>query len=63
MMPYELRSGRKDWIIGNPVKFNGEDTVVRRKAPLLGEHNMEVLAELGYSNDEIVSLRSRKIIL
>lgn len=63
IMPYELRSGRKDWMIGNPVKFNSENTVVRRKAPLLGEHNTEVLAELGYSNDEIAGLRSRKVIL
>ncbi|MFA5065105.1 MAG: CoA transferase [Dehalococcoidia bacterium] len=62
IMPYELRNGRKDWMIGNPIKFNSEDTVVRRKAPLLGEHNSEVLAELGYSIEEISDLRNKRII-
>lgn len=63
IMPFELRSGRKDWIIGNPIKFNGEDTLVRRKAPLLGEHDTEVLNEIGYSKHEIENLRVKKIIL
>ncbi|MBN1691302.1 MAG: CoA transferase [Dehalococcoidia bacterium] len=63
MMEYKLRSGRTDWIVGNPVKFNGENTLVRRSAPLLGEHNTEILTELGYSKDEIENLRSGKIIV
>ena len=62
-MPYELPNGRKDWVIGNPIRFDGENTTFRRRAPRLGEHNTEVLAELGYSADEIDGLRSRKIIL
>jgi crotonobetainyl-CoA:carnitine CoA-transferase CaiB-like acyl-CoA transferase len=63
IMPYELPNGRKDWVIGNPIRFDGENTTFRRRAPRLGEHNTEVLHELGYSVDEIDSLRSKKIIL
>jgi crotonobetainyl-CoA:carnitine CoA-transferase CaiB-like acyl-CoA transferase len=62
IMPYELPNGRKEWIIGNPVKFNGEDTVTRRRAPQLGEHNDEVLAELGYSKEAVASLREKKAV-
>ncbi|WP_179300887.1 hypothetical protein [Rhodococcus sp. ACPA4] len=33
-----------------------------KAAPLLGQHNTEILAEIGYSNDEIASLAAEKII-
>lgn len=62
IMEYRMRSGRNEWIIGNPVRFNREKTVVRRGAPKLGEHNSEILAELGYSPEEIASLRDAKVI-
>src|SRR5581483_241427 len=34
----------------------------RTHAPLLGEHNDEVLRELGYSDEEIASLREQGVI-
>ena len=39
--------------IGAPVKFHGTPGGVKRPAPLLGEHTEEVLAEAGFSADEI----------
>ncbi|WP_296659459.1 formyl-CoA transferase [Paraburkholderia sp.] len=42
--------------VGNPIKLSDSPTEVTR-SPLLGEHTDEVLAEFGYSNDEIRSLR------
>jgi len=39
--------------IGAPVKFHGTPGGVKRPAPLLGEHTQEVLAEAGFSADEI----------
>lgn len=39
--------------IGAPVKFHGTPAGVKRPAPLLGEHTEEVLAEAGFSADEI----------
>jgi (R)-2-hydroxy-4-methylpentanoate CoA-transferase len=62
VIEYRMPSGRKDWIIGNPVRFNGEKTSMRRYAPRLGEHTDEVLSDLGYSNDQLSAMREKKII-
>ena len=62
MVEHKMPSGRKEWMVGNPVKFNGEKTSLRRYAPKLGEHNDEILSELGYSGEQIKSLRDKKII-
>jgi crotonobetainyl-CoA:carnitine CoA-transferase CaiB-like acyl-CoA transferase len=42
-------SGRTVRIAGTPVKFTGTPTGAPRRAPLLGEHTAELLAELGGS--------------
>jgi len=62
IIEHRMPSGRKEWVVGNPVKFNGEKTSLRRYAPKLGEHNDEILSELGYSREEIKSLRDKKVI-
>ncbi|MGD9889969.1 MAG: CaiB/BaiF CoA transferase family protein [Dehalococcoidia bacterium] len=46
-----------------PVRFSAFETAARGPAPLLGQHNDEVLAEVaGLSRDEIDRLRAEKII-
>jgi crotonobetainyl-CoA:carnitine CoA-transferase CaiB-like acyl-CoA transferase len=42
--------------IGFPVKFSDTPTAIERGAPLLGEHTRDVLAELGYTDEEIEEL-------
>jgi crotonobetainyl-CoA:carnitine CoA-transferase CaiB-like acyl-CoA transferase len=43
-------------IAATPVKLHTTPGEVRKRAPVLGEHNKEVLRELGYSSAEIATL-------
>jgi crotonobetainyl-CoA:carnitine CoA-transferase CaiB-like acyl-CoA transferase len=40
----------------NPIGFSKSPGDIRRLAPQLGEHSVEVLREAGYSDDEIARL-------
>jgi len=43
--------------VGNPIKMSDSPTEVTR-SPLLGEHTDEVLAQLGFSRDEVAALHA-----
>ena len=46
-----------------PIRFSrGPDRFHRRPAPLLGEHNDEVLRALGVSDDELAELEDHGVI-
>ena len=45
-------------VIGHPVKYSAASTEISRGAPLIGEHSREVLAEFGFSPEEVESLIS-----
>jgi formyl-CoA transferase len=47
--------------VGNPIKLSDSLTEVRR-SPLLGEHTDEVMKELGYTSEQIESLRTERVI-
>ncbi len=49
--------------VADPVVYSATPTRLRRHAPLLGEHALEILSELGYSNDEIETLRECNVIV
>ena len=50
-------------VVGTPVKFSRMKAGVRRPAPLLGEHTDEILAEHGYTPEQIGALRAKKVIV
>jgi formyl-CoA transferase len=47
--------------VGNPIKMSDSPTEVKR-SPLLGEHTDEVLAEVGYSTEQVAALRAERAI-
>ncbi len=48
--------------VRTPIKFSDSEMVYETPPPGLGEHTDEVLAELGYTPDEVAELHSRKIV-
>jgi crotonobetainyl-CoA:carnitine CoA-transferase CaiB-like acyl-CoA transferase len=49
-------------LVGSPLKLSRTPIEMRRHPPLTGEHNNEVLLELGYTAEEIVELESKRVI-
>ena len=43
--------------LGSPIKMSGTPPIVTRRAPMLGEHTIEVLGEAGFSEGEIAEFR------
>jgi crotonobetainyl-CoA:carnitine CoA-transferase CaiB-like acyl-CoA transferase len=61
VLPVESPLGGTDRQLGMPIKIDGVPEAPRR-APLLGEHDDEILAGLGYTTERIAGLRARGVI-
>lgn len=53
---------RKVEIARAGIKINGSAVKTHLPPPQLGQHTRDILEELGYSNDDIASLKERKIV-
>src|SRR5215468_8204439 len=53
----EGAGGKLNSTISSPIQVHGVTKVAARRAPKIGEHNEEVLQQLGFSASEIDSLR------
>lgn len=49
-------------VLGSPFRVDGEPTAATAPPPLLGQHTEQVLAELGYSPEEIDAMKERGAI-
>lgn len=50
---YKNRDNTEDLMVSTPVKFGRPDQIEHRHAPLLGEHTVELMKELGYTDEQI----------
>ena len=46
----------------NPIKLSDAPVSVRRKSPMVGQHTVEIMREVGYSDAEIANLKNAKAI-
>ena len=58
IVPLEGAGGKLSSTISSPIQLHGVAKVPAKRAPQLGEHNDEVLGELGFSAIEIDGLRA-----
>ncbi|HEY9264402.1 MAG TPA: CoA transferase [Mycobacterium sp.] len=49
-------------IIATPFRMSATPGVIRRRAPLLGEHTDEILDEIGYTAADITGLKDRHVV-
>jgi crotonobetainyl-CoA:carnitine CoA-transferase CaiB-like acyl-CoA transferase len=47
---------------GNPIKLSDAPIETRRKSPMVGEHTVEIMREVGFSDADIAALRDAKAI-
>jgi formyl-CoA transferase len=57
VVPLEGAGGNLTSTISSPIRIHGVEKVPARRAPGIGEHNEEVLRELGFGAAEIDGLR------
>jgi crotonobetainyl-CoA:carnitine CoA-transferase CaiB-like acyl-CoA transferase len=62
VVPLEGAGGNLKLTIGSPIQVHGVAKVPARRAPELGEHNDQVLKELGFATNEIEQLRASGVI-
>ncbi|HEV8002677.1 MAG TPA: CoA transferase [Planctomycetaceae bacterium] len=58
IVPLEGAGGKLNSTISSPIQVHGVTKVPARRAPEIGEHNDEVLKELGFRDAEIDDLRA-----
>ncbi|MBT3938566.1 MAG: CoA transferase, partial [Pelagibacterales bacterium] len=50
-------------VVSPPLNIENAPRINATKAPKLGEHNVEILKELGYTDKEIKGMQNNKVIL
>jgi crotonobetainyl-CoA:carnitine CoA-transferase CaiB-like acyl-CoA transferase len=60
--PVTLQDGRTVRMVGQPVSLSRTPSRLAAPPPLIGEHTDEVLAEFGFTTEEIAALRRAKVL-
>ncbi len=59
--PVDLPTGPAE-LVGQPIHMSRDDSRIAARTPGHGEHTEEILAEFGYSADDIAGFRARGVI-
>ena len=62
VVPLEGAGGKLQFTISSPIQVHGVDKVPARRAPEIGEHNDEVLRDLGFDAKQIDSFRANGVV-
>jgi formyl-CoA transferase len=62
VVPLEGAGGKLKFTISSPIQMHGVAKVPAKRAPALGEHNEEILEQLGFSATEIEGFRASRTI-
>ena len=49
-------------VVGPAIELSTNPGEIKTRAPLLGEHNNQILNDLGYSNAEILEFKNNRIV-
>ena len=49
-------------LVGQPFNLSRSPSIMKQRPPEKGEHNEDVLLDLGYSSEELDELKSKNII-
>ncbi|MBM09866.1 MAG: formyl-CoA transferase, partial [Magnetovibrio sp.] len=63
MSEITLSSGNRSRIPGLPIEIGGRRTTIWRDLPGVGEHGLQILKEVGYTNSEIENLHTSGALL
>jgi crotonobetainyl-CoA:carnitine CoA-transferase CaiB-like acyl-CoA transferase len=62
VVPLEGAGGKLTWTISSPIQVHGVSKVSAKRAPELGEHNEEILQELGFDAKQIDSFLESGVV-
>jgi formyl-CoA transferase len=62
VVPLEGAGGKLTSTISSPIQVHGVTKVSAKRAPDIGEHNDEVLKELGFSATEVAGLYTSGVV-
>jgi formyl-CoA transferase len=51
----------KQRMVGQPVQLTRTPSTIARSAPKRGEHTEEILAEFGYSSDDVARFKTKGV--